>query len=111
MSEIDLNGNIINNQFKDEILVQYEGLGLGKGGEALGTQYTVTSHAHREGMSLIKAGVTSDAITGRGILFTDEDLQAFKKLGYAVCNNMLDCHGGKVYIHHNARTFKESKKK
>ena len=101
----------MNDQFKDEILVQYEGLELGKGGEVAGTQYTITSHPHQEGMSLIKAGVTSDAITGRGILFTDEDLQAFKKLGYAVCNNTLDCHGRRVYIHHNTRTFREKRKK
>ena len=43
------------------------------------------------------------------IVIGEHRLQAFKKLGYAVCHNKLDEHGKKVYIHHNMRTFKEKK--
>ena len=88
----------------DEILVEYKGLGLE--GEACSPvrQYKITSHPHHDAMALLKTGDSS-----REVLFSDEDLKAFKKLGYAVCHNKLDEFGKKVYIHHNMRTFKENK--
>jgi hypothetical protein len=94
---------------EDEILVKYEGLAVEGEDCTPVEQYTITSCPHQEAMSLIKAGATYDKITNKGVLFTDYDLQAFKKLGYAVCNNTLDCYGRKVYIYHNSRTFREKK--
>ena len=85
----------------DEVLVEYKGLGT-EGQDA--EKWKITSYPHHEAMALIKTG--DDA---REVLFTDADLEAFKKLGYAVCHNRLDSHGKKVYIHHNMRTFKEKK--
>ena len=68
-------------------------------------QYKITSCPHHDAMALIKTGDDT-----KEVLFTDDDLKAFKKLGYAVCHNKLDNFGEKVYIHHNMRTFKEKKK-
>ena len=73
----------------DEILVELDLNGL----------FKITTSPHHDAMAKI-AGKNS---------FNENDLEAFKKLGYAVCNNTLDCHGRKVYIHHNMRTFKEKK--
>ena len=87
----------------DEILVEYKGLSYSHGSPIV--EYKITSHAHHDAMAMLK-GVN----TGGEARFTNDDLEAFKKLGYAVCNNTLDCHGRKVYIHHNARTFKEKKR-
>ena len=67
--------------------------------------YKITSCPHHDAMALIKTGEDK-----KEVLFTDDDLEAFKKLGYAVCHNKLDEFGKKVYIHHNMRTFKENKK-
>lgn len=88
----------------DEILVEYSGLGIeGEDCTPMG-QYKITSHPHHDAMALIKTGDDT-----KEVLFSDEDLKAFKKLGYAVCHNKLDELGKKVYIHHNMRTFKENK--
>ena len=67
--------------------------------------WKITSYPHHDAMALIKTGDDT-----KEVLFSDEDLKAFKKLGYAVCHNKLDNFGEKVYIHHNMRTFKEKKK-
>ena len=67
-------------------------------------QWKITSYPHHDAMALIKTG--DDA---KQVLFSDDDLKAFKKLGYAVCHNKLDELGKKVYIHHNMRTFKAKK--
>ena len=89
----------------DEVLVEYKGVGLGEDEDATPTnQWKITSYPHHDAMALIKTG--DDA---KEVLFSDEDLKAFKKLGYAVCHNKLDELGEKVYIHHNMRTFKEKK--
>ena len=77
----------------DEILVEYIGSEEGC------NKYKLTSVRHRDAMVKIAGKV----------LFDESDLKAFRKLGYAVCNNTLDCHGKKVYIYHNIRTFKENK--
>ena len=89
----------------DEILVEYEGVGL-SGDEDVTpvNQYKITSYPHHDAMALIKTGDDT-----KEVLFSDDDLKAFKKLGYAVCYNKLDEFGKKVYIHHNIRTFKEKK--
>jgi len=88
----------------DEVLVQYESLGLEGEDCSPVNQYKITSYPHHDAMALIKTGDDTEEV-----LFTDDDLKAFKKLGYAVCHNKLDEHGKKVYIHHNMRTFKEKK--
>jgi hypothetical protein len=87
----------------DEILVEYNGLGT-EGREA--EKWKITSRPHRDAMALIKTGDDMHEV-----LFSDEDLRAFKNLGYAVCHNKLDSYGKKVYIHHNMRTFKKTKNK
>ena len=88
----------------DEILVEYKGLGLEGEDCSPVSQYQITSCPHHDAMALIKTGDDT-----KEVLFSDEDLKAFKKLGYAVCHNKLDEFGKKVYIHHNMRTFKENK--
>ena len=88
----------------DEILVEYKGLRLeGEDCSPVG-QYKITSHPHHDAMALLKAGDDT-----KEVLFSDDDLKAFKKLGYAVCHNKLDEYGKKVYIHHNMRTFRKKK--
>ena len=87
-------------KFKDEILVEYVGLGLDEDTSPIG-KYKITSSPHHDAMAQI-AGKNE---------FYDADLEQFRKLGYAVCHNTLDCHGRKVYIHHNTRTFREKKGK
>ena len=67
-------------------------------------QWKITSYPHHDAMALLKTGDDT-----KEVLFSDDDLIAFKKLGYAVCHNRLDEFGKKVYIHHNIRTFKENK--
>ena len=89
----------------DEVLVQYEGLGVEGEDCSPVNQYKITSYPHHDAMALIKTGDDS-----REVLFSDDDLKAFKKLGYAVCHNRLDSLGKKVYIHHNMRTHYEKKK-
>ena len=80
----------------DEILVTpIEGLD----GDSLEQRWEITSYPHSE--NLVK-------LTGQTI-YTDSNLESLRKLGYAVCHNTLDKYGNKVYIHHNTRTFKESK--
>ena len=88
----------------DEILVEYKGMGLEGEDVTPVNEYKITSHPHHNSMALIKTGDDAEEV-----LFTDADLEAFRKLGYAVCHNKLDEHGKKVYIHHNMRTFKENK--
>ena len=88
----------------DEILVEYKSLGLDPKDSSPIDQYKITSCPHHDAMALIKTGDDT-----KEVLFTDDDLKAFKKLGYAVCHNKLDEFGKKVYIHHNMRTFKENK--
>ena len=90
----------------DEILVEYKGLGIeGEDCPPVG-QYTITSYPHHDAMALLKTGDDT-----KEVLFSDEDLKAFKKLGYAVCHNKLDEYGKKVYIHNNYRTHLEKKNK
>jgi len=80
----------------DEILVtRVEGLCH----ETLEQRWEITSHPHAKYLAELTGQTT----------YTDTNLETLRKLGYAVCNNTLDCHGRKVYIHHNTRTFKESK--
>ena len=69
-------------------------------------QWKITSYPHHDAMAIIKTGDDMQEV-----LFSDEDLRAFKNLGYAVCHNRLDSYGKKVYIHHNTRTFKQTKNK
>jgi hypothetical protein len=89
----------------DEVLVEYKGVGVLEDEDVTpSNQWKITSHPHHDAMALIK---TADDM--QEVLFSDDDLEAFKKLGYAVCHNKLDSHGKKVYIHHNMRTFKEKK--
>ena len=91
----------------DEILVEYKGVILLEDEDATASKgWKITSCPHHDAMALLKTGDSS-----REVLFSDEDLKAFKKLGYAVCHNKLDEFGKKVYIHHNIRTFKENKNK
>ena len=85
----------------DEVLIEYKGLGT-EGRDA--EKWKITSHPHHDAMAIIKTGDDANEV-----LFTDGDLIAFKKLGYAVCHNKLDEHGKKVYIHHNIRTFQKNK--
>jgi len=89
----------------DEILVEYEGVGLEGEDVTPVNQYKITSYPHHDAMAIIKKGDDAEVV-----FFTDDDLKAFKKLGYAVCHNKLDEHGKKVYIHHNMRTFKKNKR-
>ena len=89
----------------DEVLVEYKGMVILEDEDATPTNgWKVTSYPHHDAMALIKTGDDT-----KEVLFSDEDLKAFKKLGYAVCHNKLDEHGKKVYIHHNMRTFRENK--
>ena len=91
----------------DEILVEYKGVILLEDEDATASKgWKITSCPHHDAMALLKTGDSS-----REVLFSDGDLKAFKKLGYAVCHNKLDEFGKKVYIHHNMRTFKENKNK
>jgi hypothetical protein len=87
----------------DEILVEHKGLGTEEQGEG---KWKITSYPHHDAMALIK--IEDDT---KEVLFSDGDLKAFKKLGYAVCHNKLDEFGKKVYIHHNMRTFRKRKDK
>jgi len=90
----------------DEVLVEYKGMVILEDEDATPTNgWKITSYPHHDAMALIKTGDDT-----KEVLFSDEDLKAFKKLGYAVCHNKLDNFGEKVYIHHNMRTFKEKKK-
>jgi len=89
----------------DEILVEYKGVGLGEGGELEGVLYKITSYPHKNAFGELCGKPKKNK---RKNEWTEDDLMSFKELGYAVCNNTLDCHGRKVYIHHNARTFKEN---
>ena len=87
-----------NSYMVDEILVtRIEGLCH----ETLENRWEITSHPHAKYLA---------ELTGQ-IVYTDTNLEVLRKLGYAVCNNTLDCHGRKVYIHHNTRTFTENKEK
>ena len=89
----------------DEVLVEYKGVTILEDEDATPTNgWKITSHPHHDAMALLKTGDDT-----KEVLFSDEDLKAFKKLGYAVCHNKLDEFGKKVYIHHNMRTFKENK--
>ena len=90
----------------DEVLVEYKGMVILEDEDATPTNgWKITSYPHHDAMALIKTGDDT-----KEVLFSDEDLKAFKKLGNAVCHNKLDNFGEKVYIHHNMRTFKEKKK-
>ena len=86
--------------FKDEILVEYSGLGLDEDTTPVG-EFKITSSPHSQCFA---------ELTGQNV-YTDSNLKTFNSLGYAVCNNTLDCHGRRVYIHHNTRTFREKKEK
>ena len=86
----------------DEILVEYTGANRDSQG-----QYEITSHPHRETLGELAGKPKKQK---KKYVWNEDDLMLFKQLGYAVCNNTLDCHGKKVYIHHNIRTFKEGKK-
>ena len=89
----------------DEVLVEYKGVTILQDEDATPTNgWKITSFPHHDAMALIKTGDDT-----KEVLFSDDDLKAFKKLGYAVCHNKLDEFGKKVYIHHNMRTFKENK--
>ena len=68
--------------------------------ETLEQRWEITSHPHAKYLA---------KLTGQTV-YTSTNLETLRKLGYAVCNNTLDCHGRKVYIHHNSRTFREEKK-
>lgn len=67
--------------------------------ETLEHRWEITSHPHAKYLA---------ELTGQ-IVYTDSNLETLRKLGYSVCQNTLDQYGNKVYIHHNTRTFKESK--
>jgi len=64
-------------------------------------RWLITSHPHTKHLA---------ELIGQTV-YTSTNLEALRKLGYAVCNNTLDQYGNKVYIHHNTRTFKETKQK
>ena len=82
----------------DEILVtRIEGLCIDH--ETLENRWEITSHPHTKYLAELTGQTT----------YTDTNLETLRKLGYAVCKNTLDKYGNKVYIHHNTRTFKESK--
>ena len=87
-------------KFPDEILVEYVGLGLDEDTSPVG-EYKITSSPHAKYFA---------ELTGQTV-YTDSNLKSLDSLGYAVCHNTLDCHGRKVYIHHNTRTFREKKGK
>ena len=80
----------------DEILVSHIN---GLDGETLDQRWEITSHPHAKYLR---------ELTGQNV-YTDTNLETLRKLGYAVCKNTLDKYGNKAYIHHNTRTFKESK--
>ena len=85
-------------RFPDEILVKpIDGLD----GETLDQRWEITSSPHAKYLA---------ELTGQTV-YTDSNLKTLDSLGYAVCNNTLDCHGRKVYIHHNTRTFRENKER
>jgi hypothetical protein len=85
-------------RFPDEILVtRIDGLCH----ETLEHRWEITSSPHAKYFA---------ELTGQ-TAYTDSNLKTLDSLGYAVCNNTLDCHGRKVYIHHNTRTFRENKEK
>ena len=89
----------------DEVLVEYKGVILLENEDATPTNgWKITSYPHHDAMALLKTGDDT-----KEVLFSDDDLKAFKKLGYAVCRNKLDEFGKKVYIHHNIRTHYEKK--
>ena len=90
-----------NSYMIDEILVEYTGANRDSQG-----QYEITSHPHRETLGELAGKPKKQK---KKYVWNEDDLMLFKQLGYAVCNNTLDCHGRKVYIHHNTRTFKKSK--
>ena len=90
----------------DEILVECKSLGIDPKDSSPVDKYKITSYPHHDAMALLKTGDDT-----KEVLFSDEDLIAFKKLGYAVCYNKLDEFGKKVYIHNNYRTHFENKKK
>ena len=94
--------------FADEILVERNTFLTGMEG-----QYEITSHPHKDAFGKLCGKPKKDKIKNKWwsrLYWTEDDLMLFKQLGYAVCNNTLDCHGRKVYIHHNSRTFREEKK-
>ena len=89
----------------DEILVEYKGVTILQDEDSTPTNgWKITSYPHHDAMALLKTGDDT-----KEVLFSDDDLKAFKKLGYAVCHNKLDEFGKKVYIHHNIRTHYEKK--
>ena len=91
----------------DEILVEYKGVIRLEDEDAPASKgWKITSCPHHDAMALLKTGDDT-----KEVLFSHNDLKAFKKLGYAVCHNKLDEFGKKVYIHNNMRTFKENKNK
>jgi len=67
--------------------------------ETLENRWEITSHPHAKYLAELTGQTT----------YTDTNLETLRKLGYSVCKNTLDQYGNKVYIHHNTRTFKESK--
>ena len=90
-------------RFPDEILVNpverpYEEW---DGFDSLEQRWEITSSPHSKYL---------EELTGQTV-YTDSNLKSLDSLGYAVCNNTLDCHGRKVYIHHNTRTFRENKER
>ena len=84
---------------KDEILVEYKEEEV---------RYEITSIPHKNAFGELCGKPKKNKRKNK---WTEDDLLSFKQLGYAVCNNTLDSHGRKVYIHHNMRTFKENKNK
>ena len=89
----------------DEILVEYAGMKIDAESN-MNDMYKITSHPHMNAFGELCGKPKKNK---RKTKFTEDDLMSFKQLGYAVCNNKLDKHGNKVYIHHNKRTFKEKK--
>ena len=88
----------------DEILVEYKE----QDGDVVDhdePHWKITSYPHHDAMTLLKTGDDT-----KEVLFSDNDLKAFKILGYAVCHNKLDEHGKKVYLHQNMRTHYAKKK-
>ena len=85
-------------KFEDEILVKpIDGLDS----DSLEQRWEITSSPHSKYL---------EELTGQTV-YTDSNLKSLDSLGYAVCNNTLDCHGRKVYIHHNTRTFTGNKER
>ena len=90
----------------DEILVEYESLGIDPKDSSPVDQYKITSTPHKNAFGELCGKPKKNKRKNK---WTEDDLMSFKQLGYAVCHNTLDSHGRKVYIHHNMRTFKERK--